>query len=85
MYSNGRFYKLLGYHKAEVMQKSSTCRLQGSGLGVFAGLTRALTSSRDDLQQLDPSMQKNGKVHKHSCLAEELIPGTHQMEEGCEI
>lgn len=41
-----------------------------SGWGKFARLTRALTSSRGVLQQLQPTVHKGENVHKHSRLAE---------------
>ncbi|KAK0140633.1 Potassium voltage-gated channel subfamily H member 1 [Merluccius polli] len=40
------------------------------GWGKFARLTRALTSSRGVLQQLQPTVHKGENVHKHSRLAE---------------
>uniref|UniRef100_A0A673LUV4 Potassium voltage-gated channel subfamily H member 1-like n=1 Tax=Sinocyclocheilus rhinocerous TaxID=307959 RepID=A0A673LUV4_9TELE len=127
VYSNDGFCKLSGYHRAEVMQKSSTCRYQTSlymqftiyrtpvwfflkiapirneqekvvlflctfsditafkqpieddsskGWGKFARLTRALTSSRGVLQQLQPTVHKGENVHKHSRLAEVLQLGS---------
>ncbi|PWA20571.1 hypothetical protein CCH79_00019571 [Gambusia affinis] len=42
------------------------------GWGKFARLTRALTSSRGVLQQLQPTVHKGENVHKHSRLAEHL-------------
>ncbi|XP_019902605.1 potassium voltage-gated channel subfamily H member 1a isoform X1 [Esox lucius] len=144
VYSNDGFCKLSGYHRAEVMQKSSTCSFMygeltdkdtsekvrltfenyemnsfeilmykknrtpvwffvkiapirneqekvvlflctfsditafkqpiedetSKGWGKFARLTRALTSSRGVLQQLQPTVHKGENVHKHSRLAE---------------
>ncbi|XP_063047962.1 potassium voltage-gated channel subfamily H member 1a [Engraulis encrasicolus] len=144
VYSNDGFCKLSGYHRAEVMQKSSTCSFMYGeltdkdttekvrmtfenyemnsfeilmykknrmpvwffmriapirneqekvvlflctfsditafkqpieddsvkGWGKFARLTRALTSSRGVLQQLQPTVHKGENVHKHSRLAE---------------
>ncbi|GAA6088098.1 potassium voltage-gated channel subfamily H member 1a isoform X1 [Tachysurus ichikawai] len=40
------------------------------GWGKFARLTRALTSSRGVLQQLQPTVHKGENVHKHSRLTE---------------
>uniref|UniRef100_A0A8C5NE43 Potassium voltage-gated channel, subfamily H (eag-related), member 1a n=1 Tax=Gouania willdenowi TaxID=441366 RepID=A0A8C5NE43_GOUWI len=150
VYSNDGFCKLSGYHRAEVMQKSSTCSFMygeltdkdttekvrltfenyemnsfeilmykknrtpvwffvkiapirneqekvvlflctfsditafkqpieddsSKGWGKFARLTRALTSSRGVLQQLQPTVQKGENVHKHSRLAEVLQLGS---------
>ncbi|XP_016377688.1 potassium voltage-gated channel subfamily H member 1-like [Sinocyclocheilus rhinocerous] len=115
VYSNDGFCKLSGYHRAEVMQKSSTCRGtpvwfflkiapirneqekvvlflctfsditafkqpieddSSKGWGKFARLTRALTSSRGVLQQLQPTVHKGENVHKHSRLAEVLQLGS---------
>uniref|UniRef100_A0A8C7RRK8 Cyclic nucleotide-binding domain-containing protein n=1 Tax=Oncorhynchus mykiss TaxID=8022 RepID=A0A8C7RRK8_ONCMY len=129
VYSNDGFCKLSGYHRAEVMQKSSTCRYStqpsicfvdlfnrtpvwffvkiapirneqekvvlflctfsditafkqpiedetSKGWGKFARLTRALTSSRGVLQQLQPTVHKGENVHKHSRLAEVLQLGS---------
>ncbi|KAF3841907.1 hypothetical protein F7725_023858 [Dissostichus mawsoni] len=139
VYSNDGFCKLSGYHRAEVMQKSSTCSFMygeltdkdttekvrltfenyemnsfeilmdagvvfvkiapirneqekvvlflctfsditafkqpieddsSKGWGKFARLTRALTSSRGVLQQMQPTVHKGENVHKHSRLAE---------------
>ncbi|XP_072293073.1 potassium voltage-gated channel subfamily H member 1a isoform X4 [Eucyclogobius newberryi] len=144
VYSNDGFCKLSGYHRAEVMQKSSTCSFMygeltdkdstekvrltfenyemnsfeilmykknrtpvwffvkiapirneqekvvlflctfsditafkqpieddsSKGWGKFARLTRALTSSRGVIQQLQPTVHKGENVHKHSRLAE---------------
>ncbi|KAK3537448.1 hypothetical protein QTP70_010421 [Hemibagrus guttatus] len=42
------------------------------GWGKFARLTRALTSSRGVLQQLQPTVHKGENVHKHSRLTEQL-------------
>nr|AAI62812.1 Potassium voltage-gated channel, subfamily H (eag-related), member 1 [Danio rerio] len=150
VYSNDGFCKLSGYHRAEVMQKSSTCSFMygeltdkdtsekvrltfenyemnsfeilmykknrtpvwffvkiapirneqekvvlflctfsditafkqpieddsSKGWGKFARLTRALTSSRGVLQQLQPTVHKGENVHKHSRLAEVLQLGS---------
>uniref|UniRef100_A0A8K9XLP9 Cyclic nucleotide-binding domain-containing protein n=1 Tax=Oncorhynchus mykiss TaxID=8022 RepID=A0A8K9XLP9_ONCMY len=124
VYSNDGFCKLSGYHRAEVMQKSSTylapryrlpcgrtpvwffvkiapirneqekvvlflCTFSditafkqpiedetSKGWGKFARLTRALTSSRGVLQQLQPTVHKGENVHKHSRLAEVLQLGS---------
>uniref|UniRef100_A0A8B9LCR2 Potassium voltage-gated channel subfamily H member 1 n=1 Tax=Astyanax mexicanus TaxID=7994 RepID=A0A8B9LCR2_ASTMX len=150
VYSNDGFCKLSGYHRAEVMQKSSTCSFMygeltdkdttekvrltfenyemnsfeilmykknrtpvwffvkiapirneqekvvlflctfsditafkqpieddsSKGWGKFARLTRALTSSRGVLQQLQPTVAKGENVHKHSRLAEVLQLGS---------
>ncbi|KAM6956566.1 potassium voltage-gated channel subfamily H member 1a [Aplochiton taeniatus] len=150
VYSNDGFCKLSGYHRAEVMQKSSTCSFMygeltdkemseqvrltfdnyethsfeilmykknrtpvwfyvkiapirneqekvvlflctfsditafkqpieddsSKGWGKFARLTRALTSSRGVLQQLQPTVAKGESVHKHSRLAEVLQLGS---------
>ncbi|KAJ8250499.1 hypothetical protein COCON_G00224210 [Conger conger] len=107
VYSNDGFCKLSGYHRAEVMQKSSTCSFMYGELtdketsekvrltfenyemnsfeilmykknrwGKFARLTRALTSSRGVLQQLQPTVHKGENVHKHSRLAEVLQLGS---------
>uniref|UniRef100_A0A8C2INM0 Potassium voltage-gated channel, subfamily H (eag-related), member 1a n=1 Tax=Cyprinus carpio TaxID=7962 RepID=A0A8C2INM0_CYPCA len=150
VYSNDGFCKLSGYHRAEVMQKSSTCSFMygeltdkdtcekvrltfenyemnsfeilmykknrtpvwffvkiapirneqekvvlflctfsditafkqpieddsSKGWGKFARLTRALTSSRGVLQQLQPTVHKGESVHKHSRLAEVLQLGS---------
>ncbi|KAJ8384779.1 hypothetical protein AAFF_G00198650 [Aldrovandia affinis] len=150
VYSNDGFCKLSGYHRAEVMQKSSTCSFMygeltdketsekvrltfenyemnsfeilmykknrtpvwffvkiapirneqdkvvlflctfsditafkqpieddsTKGWGKFARLTRALTSSRGVLQQLQPTVHKGENVHKHSRLAEVLQLGS---------
>uniref|UniRef100_A0A7N6C0M0 Cyclic nucleotide-binding domain-containing protein n=1 Tax=Anabas testudineus TaxID=64144 RepID=A0A7N6C0M0_ANATE len=93
VYSNDGFCKLSGYHRAEVMQKSSTCVAgkhgnditafkqpieddSSKGWGKFARLTRALTSSRGVLQQLQPTVHKGENVHKHSRLAEVLQLGS---------
>ncbi|XP_062864138.1 potassium voltage-gated channel subfamily H member 1a [Trichomycterus rosablanca] len=150
VYSNDGFCKLSGYHRAEVMQKSSSCSFMygeltdketteqvrltfenyetnsfeilmyrknrtpvwffvkiapirneqekvvlflctfnditafkqpieddsSRGWGKFARLTRALTSSRGVLQQLQPSVHKGENVHKHSRLAEVLQLGS---------
>uniref|UniRef100_A0A671WPC3 Potassium voltage-gated channel, subfamily H (eag-related), member 1a n=1 Tax=Sparus aurata TaxID=8175 RepID=A0A671WPC3_SPAAU len=46
------------------------------GWGKFARLTRALTSSRGVLQQLQPTVHKGENVHKHSRLAEVLQLGS---------
>lgn len=37
VYSNDGFCKLSGYHRAEVMQKSSTCRYFSTGLLTVTG------------------------------------------------
>ncbi|XP_026767721.2 potassium voltage-gated channel subfamily H member 1a isoform X2 [Pangasianodon hypophthalmus] len=150
VYSNDGFCKLSGYHRAEVMQKSSTCSFMYGeltdretmekvrltfenyemnsfeilmykknrtpvwffvkiapirneqekvvlflctfnditafkqpieddsykGWGKFARLTRALTSSRGVLQQLQPTVHKGENVHKHSRLTEVLQLGS---------
>ncbi|XP_030603851.1 potassium voltage-gated channel subfamily H member 1a isoform X1 [Archocentrus centrarchus] len=150
VYSNDGFCKLSGYHRAEVMQKSSTCSFMygeltdkdttekmrltfenyemnsfeilmykknrtpvwffvkiapirneqekvvlflctfsditafkqpieddsSKGWGKFARLTRALTSSRGVLQQLQPTVHKGENVLKHSRLAEVLQLGS---------
>ncbi|XP_062256370.1 potassium voltage-gated channel subfamily H member 1a isoform X1 [Platichthys flesus] len=150
VYSNDGFCKLSGYHRAEVMQKSSTCSFMfgeltdkdttekvrltfenyemnsfeilmykknrtpvwffvkiapirneqekvvlflctfsditafkqpidddsSKGWGKFARLTRALTSSRGVLQQLQPTVHQGENVHKHSRLAEVLQLGS---------
>ncbi|KAM6997728.1 voltage-gated delayed rectifier potassium channel KCNH1-like isoform 3-T3 [Tautogolabrus adspersus] len=150
VYSNDGFCKLSGYHRAEVMQKSSTCSFMygeltdkdttekvrltfenyemnsfeilmykknrtpvwffvkiapirneqekvvlflctfsditafkqpieddsSKGWGKFARLTRALTSSRGVLQQLQPTVHKGENVTKHSRLAEVLQLGS---------
>ncbi|XP_055027371.2 potassium voltage-gated channel subfamily H member 1a isoform X1 [Misgurnus anguillicaudatus] len=150
VYSNDGFCKLSGYHRAEVMQKSSTCSFMfgeltdkdtcekvrltfenyemnsfeilmykknrtpvwffvkiapkrneqekvvlflctfsditafkqpieddsSKGWGKFARLTRALTSSRGVIQQLQPTVHKGENVHKHSRLAEVLQLGS---------
>ncbi|KAM4607052.1 potassium voltage-gated channel subfamily H member 1a [Polymixia lowei] len=150
VYSNDGFCKLSGYHRAEVMQKSSTCSFMygeltdkdtsekvrltfenyemnsfeilmykknrtpvwffvkiapirneqekvvlflctfsditafkqpieddsSKGWGKFARLTRALTSSRGVLQQLQPTVHRGENVHKHSRLAEVLQLGS---------
>ncbi|KAI5102835.1 potassium voltage-gated channel subfamily H member 1 isoform X3, partial [Silurus meridionalis] len=150
VYSNDGFCKLSGYHRAEVMQMSSTCSFMygeltdretmekvrltfenyemasfevlmykknrtpvwffvkiapirneqeevvlflctfsditafkqpieddsNKGWGKFARLTRALTSSRGVLQQLQPTVHKGENVHKHSHLTEVLQLGS---------
>ncbi|KAI5615863.1 potassium voltage-gated channel subfamily H member 1 isoform X2, partial [Silurus asotus] len=150
VYSNDGFCKLSGYHRAEVMQKSSTCSFMYGeltdretmekvrltfenyemtsfevlmykknrtpvwffvkiapirneqeevvlflctfsditafkqpieddsykGWGKFARLTRALTSSRGVLQQLQPTVHKGENVHKHSHPTEVLQLGS---------
>ncbi|KPP78555.1 hypothetical protein Z043_101928 [Scleropages formosus] len=160
VYSNDGFCKLSGYHRAEVMQKSSTCSFMygeltdkettekvrltfenyemnsfeilmykknrtpvwffvkiapirneqdkvvlflctfsditafkqpieddsSKGWGKFARLTRALTSSRGVLQQLQPTVHKGENVHKHSRLAEvgdRVLE--KQLDFGCEF
>ena len=55
----------------EHFKDSAYCMcLWSSGWGKFARLTRALTSSRGVLQQLQPTVHKGENVHKHSRLAE---------------
>lgn len=53
------------------------------GWGKFARLTRALTSSRGVLQQLQPTVHKGENVHKHSRLAEvERVPSVDHLASG---
>ena len=53
--------------------KVSNRILLSAGWGKFARLTRALTSSRGVLQQLQPTVHKGENVHKHSRLAEVTV------------
>lgn len=56
--------------KIIALKRVHALSVYSSGWGKFARLTRALTSSRGVLQQLQPTVHKGENVHKQSRLAE---------------